>query len=89
MRIAPRAVATLWDEVTHELVAECVGLELINTDGYSCRNGSYRENGPEVPKMPGCLPVEDGRHVHVMHSVDLSYKVMLWDEVKPVGAGYL
>ena len=24
-----------------------------------------------------------------MHSVDLSYKVMLWDEVKPVGAGYL
>ena len=28
LEITPIALETLWDEVTHELVAQCVGLEL-------------------------------------------------------------
>ena len=45
MRITPRAVGTLWDEVTDELVARCVGLELATISDAETMDGCGRERG--------------------------------------------
>ena len=57
MRITPRAVGTLWDEVTDELVARCVGLELATIRHLE---DVVDANPRGYVSGPGCRPVEDG-----------------------------
>ena len=57
MRITPRALGTLWDEVTDELVARCVGLELATIRHLE---DVVDANPRGYVSGPGCRPVEDG-----------------------------